>query len=130
MAAGHWIPEMVEIAGGIDGLGPKGKDSAWLTWGQIRAHNPDAILVMPCSYSIPQTLRERWRLTARPGWKSLSAVKRRQVFAVEGTLFHHAGPRLVDGLELFAHLFHPYLFPAKKYRAFYRSFPESPSPIS
>ena len=121
MAAGHWIPELVELAGGTDRLGRKGADSAWLTWDQIRSYDPEVILVMPCSYSIAQTLKERWRLTRRPGWKRLSAVKQSQVFAVEGGLYHHAGPRLVDGLELFAHLFHPDRIPAGKYHRYFRS---------
>lgn len=120
MAAGHWIPEMVEIAGGADGLGPKGKDSRWLTWEEVRRFNPDVVAVMPCSYSIPQIFKERGRLTSRPGWGTLPAVKSSKVFAVDGTLYHHAGPRLVDGLELFAHLFHPELFPAEKRFSFYR----------
>jgi iron complex transport system substrate-binding protein len=120
MAAGHWIPELVELAGGTDGLGPKGTDSRWLTWGQIRAYDPEVIVVMPCSYSIPQTLKEKWRLTRRPGWKRLSAVRRGQVLAVEGSFYHHAGPRLVDGLELFAHLFHPDRLPVGKFRRYFR----------
>ncbi len=112
MAAGHWIPEMVELAGGTDGLGPQGENSAWLTWERIRSYDPEVILVMPCSYSIAQTLKEKRRLTQRPGWRRLSAVKKGRVFALEGSFFHHAGPRLVDGVELLAHLIHPDLFPA------------------
>ncbi len=120
MAAGHWIPEMVELAGGIDRLGPKGADSRWVTWDQIRAYDPEVILVMPCSYSIAQTLREKQRLTRRSGWKQLSAVKKGRVFAVEGSFYHHAGPRLIDGLELFAHLLHPDRIPAGKFRRYFR----------
>ena len=120
MAAGHWIPEMVECAGGTDGLGTAGNSSVWLAWERIRAYNPEVIVVMPCSYSIRQTLKEKRRLTRRPGWRSLAAVRRGRVFAVEGATFHHAGPRLVDGVELLAHLLHPELVPAGPHRRRYQ----------
>ena len=120
MAAGHWIPELVELAGGIDGLGSPGRDSVWLTWEQVRAYDPEVVVIMPCSYSISQTLRERNRLTTRPGWKALSAVKNGKVFAVDGSYYHHAGPRLLDGLELFAHLFHPDRIPVGQLRRSFR----------
>ncbi len=115
MAAGHWVPEMVGIAGGQDGLGIPGRDSSWLKWDQVQAYDPEVIAVMPCSYSITQTLKEKRRLTLRPGWKDLTAVKQKRVFAVNGAFYHHAGPRLVDGVELFAHLIHPDLFPDSRF---------------
>ena len=120
MAAGHWIPEMVESAGGMDGLGKKGADSVWLSWEQVRRYDPEVILVMPCSYSIFQTLREKNRLLSRHGWKELKAVKEGKVFAVATDYFHHTGPRLVDGVGLIAHLLHPDLIPAGPYRRHYR----------
>ena len=105
MAAGHWVPEQVEWAGGTDGLGIAGKNSRWLKWEEVRAYDPEVILTMPCSYSIRQTLKEKRRLTSRPGWKNLSAVKSGRVYAVAGEFFHHAGPRLINGVELMAGLF-------------------------
>lgn len=120
MAAGHWVPEMVELAGGADGLGQAGKNSVWLSWEQVRRYNPEVILVMPCSYSIPQTLREKKRLTGRPGWGELSAVRTGRVHAVDGAFFHHAGPRLMDGIELLAHLIHPDHAPAGPRRGRFR----------
>ena len=104
MAAGHWVPEMVEAAGGMDGLGRPGKNSRWLKWKEVRSYDPEVIVAMPCSYSIAQTLKEKRRLTGRPGWKDLSAVKNGKVYAVAGEFFHHAGPRLVNGVELLAEL--------------------------
>ncbi len=112
MAAGHWVPELIELAGGQDPLVSKGADSRWLSWEQIKRMDPEVIIVMPCSYSIPQTLKEKQRLTRRTGWKELSAVRNKRVFAVETGLFHRAGPRLIEGLELFAHLLHPEQAPA------------------
>lgn len=109
MAAGHWVPELVERAGGQDGLGEKGGNSKWITWDQVRAYDPEVLLVMPCSYSIPQSLRERSRLTGRPGWERLSAVRTGRTFAIDSRFSHHTGPRLLEGLKLFAHLIHPEL---------------------
>lgn len=121
MAAGHWVPEMVELAGGADGLGRAGKNSVWLSWERVRRYDPEVILVMPCSYSIPQTLREKKRLTGRPGWEGLAAVRSGRVHAVDGAFFHHAGPRLMDGIELLAHLLHPERVPTGSRRGSFRS---------
>jgi iron complex transport system substrate-binding protein len=111
MAAGHWIPELVAMAGGADGLGRAGEDSERIPWEDVQRYDPDVILVMPCSFSIARTVKESPLLTRLPGWSSLSAVKAGSVFAVEGAFFHRPGPRLVQGLKLMAALFHPDLFP-------------------
>lgn len=111
MAAGHWIPEMVALAGGRDGLAAGGEDSKRVTWESVRDYNPDVILVMPCSFSMARTAREFSLLATRPGWQDLSAVKSGRVFAVDTGLFHRPGPRLVIGLRLMAALFHPDRFP-------------------
>lgn len=112
MAAGHWVPEMVAIAGGSDGLGKPGQNSPKVTWDAIRRYDPEVILVMPCSFSIRRTVREFPLLAQRSGWTRLSAVKAGRVFAVQGAFFHHLGPRLISGIQLMASLFHPALFPA------------------
>lgn len=111
MAAGHWIPEMVELAGGRDGLGRTGEDSARITWEQVLRNDPEVILVMPCSFSMARTIKELPLLSRRPGWVSLSAVKAKRVFALNTAFFHRQGPRLVKGLGAMAALFHPELFP-------------------
>lgn len=111
MAAGHWVPELIALAGGCDGLGRAGKDSVPLPWQTIRRYDPDVILVMPCSFSIERTLRERRWLTQRPGWNRLRAVKSGRVFAVDTAYFHRPGPRLVEGLKIVAALLHPDRFP-------------------
>ncbi len=111
MSAGHWIPEMVAMAGGIDGLGRVGKDSVPMPWEDIRRYDPDVILVMPCSFSIARTVKEFPLLSQRPGWQDVSAVKAGRVIAVQTSFFHRPGPRLVKGLRLMASLFHPERFP-------------------
>ncbi len=111
LAAGHWIPELVEMAGGLDVAGIVGEDSASVTWEQVRKANPDVVIVMPCSFSLQRTRRVFPLLSRRPGWKKLSAVRSGRVFAVENSFFHRPGPRLVKGLKLMAALFHPELFP-------------------
>ncbi len=110
-AAGHWIPELVTMAGGIDSLGKVGEDSPRLTWEQVRRVNPDVIIAMPCSFSMARTIKEMPLLTRRPGWRALSAVQQGRVFAVDTSFFHRPGPRLIQGLKLMAALFHPDLFP-------------------
>ena len=117
MAGGHWVPELVAMAGGIDGVGVAGEDSRRLTWAEVVRYNPEVVLVMPCSFSIARTAKEFPLLSRRPGWPALSAVKAGRVFAVEGAFFHRPGPRLVTGLEVMAMLFHPTMFrtPSARY---------------
>lgn len=109
MAAGHWVPEMVTMAGGIDGLLQPGQKSICVSWEDIRRYDPEVILVMPCSFAMERTICECPLLKKLPGWASVSAVRSGRVFAVHGGWFHHPGPRLIRGLELMAALFHPEL---------------------
>ncbi|MFL5872084.1 MAG: cobalamin-binding protein [Solirubrobacterales bacterium] len=100
---GHWVPEMIEIAGGTDVVGKAGQKSPQVTWEQLAGLDLDAVIAMPCGYylddSEAQALAHRERLAALyPG----------PVFAVDAaSSFSRPGPRLVDGVELLAHLFHP-----------------------
>jgi iron complex transport system substrate-binding protein len=111
-AAGHWVPEMVELAGGYDVLGRKGEPSARTDWNKIVESAPDVIMLMPCGFDVPRTLGEAAVLKQLVGWHELSAVKAGKVFAVNGhAFFSRPGPRLVDGLELLAHIIHPEIFP-------------------
>ena len=110
--AGHWIPEMVEMAGGIDGLGVKGKPSVQIEWERVIKYAPEVVILMPCGFDVERAVREMPLLTRLPGWSDLPAVQRGQVYAVNATAyFSRSGPRLVDGLELLAKLLHPELFP-------------------
>ena len=110
--AGHWIPEMVEMAGGIDGLGGKGKPSVPIEWERVVIYAPEVVILMPCGFDVERAVREMPLLTRLPGWSDLPAVQRGQVYAVNATAyFSRSGPRLVDGLELLAKILHPELFP-------------------
>ncbi len=110
-AAGHWVPQMVEWAGGVDRLGSAGAPSRQVTWEQLLAAEPDVLVLMPCGFSINRTLRELNQLTVHPGWRDLPAVRNGRVFAVDASsFFSRPGPRLVDGVAILAALFHPSRF--------------------
>lgn len=109
--AGHWVPEMVTLAGGVDLLATAGAPSVRIAWEQVAAAKPDVLVLMPCGFSIDRTCSELDLLTSRPGWNDLPAVRNKQVYAVEGAAyFNRSGPRLVDGVELLAALLHPSRF--------------------
>ena len=114
-AAGHWVPEMVELAGGHDVLGRKGEPSAKIHWKQVVEMAPDVIVLMPCGFDIQRTANEATILEQLDGWHDLPAVKAGRVFAVNGhAFFSRPGPRLVDGLELLAHIIHPEISPMQR----------------
>lgn len=111
--AGHWVPEMVALAGGRDVLGSVGAPSERVDWERVAAAAPDVVVLMPCGYDLRRTLAERPVVEALPGWAALPAVRAGRVYAVDGSsYFNRPGPRLVDGLELLAHLLHPERFSA------------------
>lgn len=113
MASGHWVPELVEMAGGEDRLGNKGKPSVRVSWEQVRDAAPDVLILMPCGYDVPKTMAEVSMLEALDGWAELPAVRHARVYAVNGHMYYsRSGPRLVDGTEILAALLHPDLFPA------------------
>lgn len=108
MASGHWIPELVALAGGREVLGKSGKPSCKVGWSQIVEQDPEVIIIMPCGFSIQQTQQEVSLLTQEPSWWKLQAVRNKRVYLVDGSAyFHRSGSRLVDGIELLAGLFHP-----------------------
>lgn len=111
MAAGNWVPELVELAGGRNEFAEAGKHSPWLEWDAVMKSDPDVIVVMPCGFGLERVLSEVESLTLRPGWDGLRAVKKGRVFLVDGNqYFNRPGPRLVDSLEMLAEMFHPNLF--------------------
>lgn len=113
MAAGNWVPELVDLAGGTSLLGTPGQHSAWLSWDELAAANPDIIVVMPCGYDLAVTRREAQTLACHPAWPKLKAVRQGQVYTVDGNqYFNRPGPRLVESLEILAEIFHPEEFGA------------------
>jgi len=107
-SAGHWAPELVALAGGVDMLGRRGEPSARVEWRQVVEASPDVILLMPCGFDVRRTVKEAAPLRALPGWNDLPAVKQGGVFALNGNAyFSRPGPRLVTGLEILARLIHP-----------------------
>jgi iron complex transport system substrate-binding protein len=101
--AGHWTPQLIEYAGGIDVLGLSGEPSEERTWEEVIAARPEVVVVMPCGYDAERALAE-----AEDHAGELAAVKAARIVAVDAAgFFSRPGPRLVDGLELLAHILHP-----------------------
>lgn len=108
---GHWVPEMVELAGGQDALGRKGKDSVRIPWEQIKEWWPEVLIISPCGFDTAKAIAQANQLLQQPGWSDLPAVREGRVFAVDAnSYFARPGPRVVDGVELLAHLLHPEMF--------------------
>jgi iron complex transport system substrate-binding protein len=104
-AAGHWTPQLIEYAGGDDVLGFPGENSEERTWTDVEAAQPDVVIVMPCGYDAEIAHRE-----AEMHRDELAAVGAGEVVAVDAaSYFSRPGPRIVDGLELLAHILHPEL---------------------
>ena len=110
-SAGHWVPEMVKIAGGEDGLGKMGEPSFKVSWKDVFDYAPDFIVIMPCGFDINRTLEEIDTVTSLKGWGSLPAVKKGQVYLVDAnSYFSRPGPRIVNGLEVMTKIIHRELF--------------------
>ena len=94
MAAGNWMPELVEMAGGVNLFGEAGKHSPWMRWEDLADRDPDVIVVSPCGFDIERTRREMPWLTDRPGWRVLNAVRNGRVYFTDGNqFFNRPGPR-------------------------------------
>jgi iron complex transport system substrate-binding protein len=106
-AGGHWVPEMIALAGGLDAIARPGDHSARLTWEQIAAVDPDVIVVMPCGFDEAGAQSQIEAIAHRPQWRSLRAVRENRVFPVDANgCFSRPGPRLVNGIERLAAIFH------------------------
>src|SRR6266567_545720 len=111
-AGGHWIPQMVDYAGGFEGLGRLGKPSHRIEWTEVLDYQPEIIVVSPCGFDLNGVMGELHELASYSGWESIPAYKSRNIYAVNASAyFSRPGPRIVDGLELLAHIIHPELFP-------------------
>ncbi len=104
---GHWLPEMISIAGGEDVAGPPGLKSPEVRWGELTGLGADVVVAMPCGWYVEDARRQ-----AIEHWARIEGLGATRVFAVDAaSSFSRPGPRLVDGVELLAHLFHPDLAP-------------------
>jgi iron complex transport system substrate-binding protein len=110
--SGHWVPEMVTLAGGVDGLAHEGEDSVRISWDEVVRWAPEVLIVTPCGFNLEKVIEQTEQLPSYPGWSDLPAVRDGRVYAVDAnSYFARPGPRVVDGTELLAHLIHPELFP-------------------
>jgi iron complex transport system substrate-binding protein len=108
MAAGNWVPELVELAGGLNLFGQAGQHSPWLNWPALLEAAPEVIVVMPCGFDIERIRQETQLLTSLDGWESLPAVQNRRVYVTDGNqYFNRPGPRLVESAQILAEIFHP-----------------------
>lgn len=111
MAAGNWVPELIDMAGGVNLFGRAGKHSPWMEWDELWAANPDRIIVMPCGFDIATTRAEMPAIMQHPGWETLRAVREGHVYLTDGNhYFNRPGPRLVESLEILAEILHPDVF--------------------
>ena len=111
MAAGNWMPELVEMAGGVNLFGEAGKHSPWMTWEELVAADPDVIFISPCGFDLARILQETDLLVSKAEWGDLKAVKAGCVFVADGNqYFNRPGPRLAESLEILAESLHPALF--------------------
>ncbi|MGB0119588.1 MAG: cobalamin-binding protein, partial [Solirubrobacterales bacterium] len=105
---GHWVPEMIRMAGGVDLVGHAGQKSAETTWDQLEGINPDVVVVMPCGFYVEQAESQ-----ARDFIDRIRSTNPGRIFAVDAAAsFSRPGPRLADGVELLGHLLHPDQVPA------------------
>jgi iron complex transport system substrate-binding protein len=109
--SGHWVPEMVEIAGGVDPLGRKWRDSVRIEWEIVRAAEPEIIIVMACGFNCAESMNQIDWLLRQPGFDRLPAAQKNKVFVVDAGYFSRPGPRVIEGIELLAHLIHPQKLP-------------------
>lgn len=112
MAGGNWMPELIEMAGGVNLLGKAGEHSGYMTWEDLVGSDPDVIVVAPCGFDLTRTEAEMHWLANRPEWPRLRAVQQNRVYIADGNqYFNRPGPRLVETLEILAAMLHPELSP-------------------
>ncbi len=114
MCGGHWVPEMVDLAGGSNTFGDKDTGTFKLEWEEVVERQPDIIVMMPCGFDVKRGLEDVPILSQREGWKDLPAVRNDRVYVVDASAYtSRSGPRLVTGLEIMAEMIHPELFSGK-----------------
>jgi iron complex transport system substrate-binding protein len=111
MAAGNWMPTLVEMAGGVNLFGKAGEHSPWMKFEELAATDPDVILISPCGFDMDRASQDLPALTKRPEWNALKAVRARRVFMADGNqYFNRPGPRIAESLEILAEITQPQLF--------------------
>ncbi|HVW96362.1 MAG TPA: cobalamin-binding protein [Mucilaginibacter sp.] len=111
MVSGNWIPELVNIAGGVNIISEAGLHSPYVQWEEIRLQDPEILLIMPCGFSIARTLNEVDILLQLPGFGELKAAKNNRIYILDGNhYFNRPGPRIVDSVEILAEIIHPKQF--------------------
>ena len=111
LLGGHWVVEMVELAGGSSVFGDKTQSSMRLDWDEIVASQPEVILLMPCGFDLDRAREDIPTLTSLRGWDSLPAVQQGRAYVLDASAYtSRLGPRLITGLEIMAQLIHPELF--------------------
>lgn len=117
VAAGHWLPEIKSIAGGVDEFQEPGVMAERIRWEQVLSYAPDILLLTPCytgkssDETMEKTLEQLEHLASQPGWWVIPAVQNRRVFILSHEMICQAGPQLVEGVEMLARILHPDLFP-------------------
>ena len=107
MAAGNWVPELIEMAGGINLFGEAGKHSPWMEYKDLIEKDPDNIIIMPCGYNIQKSIIEIDSLIKQKGWKEINAVQNDKVYITDGNqFFNRPGPRIIESLEILIEIFH------------------------
>jgi len=108
MLAANWMPQLVELAGGVQPQTAHGRHSTYSDWEDVTRFDPEVLIVMPCGFDLARAIAESHTLQSQPGWQDLSAVRSGRVYAVDGNAyFNRSGPRIVDSLEILAGLLHP-----------------------
>ena len=127
-ASGHWVPELVAMAGGVDEIGRQGGESVRVSWDDIVAWAPEVLVIMPCGFNLQQTMKQIWSVFGPYGARSgdshffdLPAVRNGRVYAVDAnSYFARPGPRVVEGAELLAQLIHRDLFDTDNFAGSYQ----------
>jgi iron complex transport system substrate-binding protein len=111
-SCGHWSPQLVRLAGGIEGLGQEGCPSRTVRWDEVMTWQPEVVFVACCGLNAERTLQDLSLVQSIPGWQDLPAVRAGRVYVTDGSqYFSRPGPRLVDSLEIIAHALHPAVHP-------------------
>jgi iron complex transport system substrate-binding protein len=124
-AGGHWIPQMVDYAGGIEELGRIGKPSHRIGWDEVVEYEPEIIILSPCGFDADQVMEEAHVLASYADWEKIPAFHTSRIYAVNASAyFSRSGPRVVDGLEILAHIIHPKIFPENPHPEAVRTVPK------